>query len=146
MKKLVIFAVLCLCFAANAQGKCQYSDDDIDVEDGRIVLVSTGKPVNGVVCTYHDNGKTEYEGTVKNGKLEGVLKLYYESGKLEAEIPYKNNKREGYGQRYNGNGVVWSKVLYRNDEAVSGACANGRTFTNDDLADWEDDWDDIDCD
>ena len=51
--------------------------------------------------------------------------------------PYKNGKLEGYSQVYNKNGRLWGKILYRNDKIVSGACADGRVWTNAELTNWQ---------
>ena len=113
MKKAAIFIVLCLCFAgiANAQN-CQYTEDkDVYENKGKIFLASTKQPVNGVVCSYHSNGKIRDETPFKNGLQEGITKCYYESGKLEYEDPYKNDKREGIAKSYYESGKLKYETL-----------------------------------
>jgi len=177
MRKLIIFAVSCLCCAnaVNAQERCQYKAAEIDEASGTVK--STGQPVNGVVCSYDDNlvimempfkdgkkegiqkwyhengnlrletpykdnkqegfarhyyesGKLWWETPYKDGKVEGVERWYYESGPLQEEFSFKNGKQDGYRQIYTESGRLLMKLLYRNDRPVSGACGDGRAFTN----------------
>ena len=145
----------------NKNRKCQYKDDEADKVDEIVILRSTGQPVNGVVCIYHDNGNVAIEVPCKDGKQDGIVKSYYESGKLKGEIPYKDGKEDGIVKSYyesgklqveatykdgkedgirawySESGRLWRKILYKNDEPVSGACGDGRALTNAELANWQ---------
>jgi len=163
MKKLIMFVVLCLCFVnvANAQtGICQYKETDIESLNGRMVLKSTKRPINGVICSYYTSGKLLNEFPHKDGKregvrrvyyesgklmgetpykddkVEGVLRVYFETGKLNIETPYKNHKREGYERIYYVTGQLRAQILYKNDEPISGACGDRGALTNAELTNW----------
>ena len=50
---------------------------------------------NGVITTFHANGKKHKEETYKNGKLDGLVISYHDNGQLDSEGTYKNGKAEG---------------------------------------------------
>lgn len=92
MKKSIMFAVLYLCFVnvMYAQGeRCQYKYADLDFVNGKMIVISTGLPVYGLVCSYHTNGNILNEIPYKDGKIEGIEKFYDVSGKLEKETLHK---------------------------------------------------------
>jgi len=115
VKKLMIFAVLCLCFAnfVNAQGRRQYKD--VDIVNGKTVVRSTGQLVNGAVCFYGSNGNIMFETLYKDGEEEGV-RYYYKSGKLKNETPYKNGRQEGIEKWYYENGRLQREIPYKDDK------------------------------
>lgn len=48
----------------------------------------------------YDNGKIQYEGTIKNGKIDGACKTYFESGNLESNVNYNDGKVFGKATFY----------------------------------------------
>ena len=84
--------------------------------DEKVVLKSNKQPVNGVVCSYHNNGNIKSEVTYKDGKREGLLRTYYKSGKLFGEAYAKDNKLEGIVKNYYESGKIKTEVTYENDK------------------------------
>ena len=96
---------------------------DIDVElyynsydDEILVLKSTKEPVNGIVCSYYNNGNVSVEYPYKDGKKEGVQRSYYESGRLESEAHYNNDKVEGIVNLYYESGKLQGGVHYKGNK------------------------------
>ena len=47
---------------------------------------------NGVVETYHDNGKLKSRTNYKDGKVEGLRETWNENGQLMSRANYKDGK------------------------------------------------------
>lgn len=48
----------------------------------------------------YDNGKMQYEGDIKNGKLDGECKTYFESGNMESSVNYNDGRVFGKATFY----------------------------------------------
>ena len=90
LKKLMILAVVCLCFAnaLYAQERCQYKYSDIYIANERMVILSTGQPVTGLVCSYYKNGYVFAETSYKDGIIVNE-RFYQENEKAEFSTPLK---------------------------------------------------------
>jgi len=93
-------------------GRCQYKYDDVVGANGKMVLLSTKQPVNGVVCIIIDAAIVS-EAPYKNGKMEGIQKFYNLNGTLESEFSYKNGIQEGIGRMYYESGKLMGAVIFR---------------------------------
>ncbi len=63
-----------------------------DVYGELILKVIHTNGSDGSFETYHENGKIEYKGIVKNGKRDGIMEVYDENGEYEGEVIYKNGE------------------------------------------------------
>ena len=77
---------------------------------------SKGKK-NGIVKTYHDNGKLKTSINYVDGVKDGQSYLYFEDGEtILLELPYVKGKREGVSKKYYENGKLYTETSYQNNE------------------------------
>lgn len=144
MKKILLIITLILSFTtlSFAKGK----DEIKYLEDGSIIIkwydnsgvLESEKhyKLDGISKYYYKSGALKFETPYKNGITEGVAKDYYETGEVMTNIPYKNDKQEGTAKRFNKNGKLLAEVTLKENKAISGKCANGRKWTNEELKSW----------
>lgn len=77
---------------------------------------------DGSFKTEFEEGKTKYEGIIKDGKIEGTLKTYYSSGKLESSVNYRNGKVTGKAIFYydNDDNNAKAEMVFNDDEQIQG--------------------------
>ncbi len=107
MKKIVIFAFICLLFACNNRkisevknnqtGQLLIQYEYITSENGSFLK-------DGYYKKWHKNGQLETFGNYKNNKREGKWQSYFENGNLKEEINLKNGMIEGLVILFYGNG------------------------------------------
>ena len=78
-----------------------------------------GKPINGIVKQYYENGNIWREMTIKNGRENGVEREYYESGQLHVVADVIDGKTHGLSKLYNENGQLNMELVWDNGEVVS---------------------------
>jgi hypothetical protein len=76
---------------------------------------ASGKKKNGLVKSYHSDGKLYSAITYKNGVRDGVSYAYYPNGQVNLELTYANGKRTGQAKRYYENGKLYQTTEYKED-------------------------------
>jgi len=66
-------------------------------------------PPNGERKYYHDNGKLQMTGTVKNCLWDGLVKTFYETEELESIANYKAGQRQGLTEYFTKDSIKWRK-------------------------------------
>jgi antitoxin component YwqK of YwqJK toxin-antitoxin module len=94
-------------------------------ENGKMVFAKSWKPDgsscdvtqaidgNGVVQTYHPNGKQEWRAFFKNGFEDGLGTWWYENGQKKVEVNYKDGKKDGLGTWWYENGEKQSESHWK---------------------------------
>jgi MORN repeat variant len=75
---------------------------------------------HGVSYAYYPNGQVNLELTYTNGKREGQSKRYYENGKLFQTSEYKNDLLHGWQKKYKEGGSIGSELRFEKDEPCLG--------------------------
>jgi antitoxin component YwqK of YwqJK toxin-antitoxin module len=70
----------------------------------------------------YESGKTKYEGTITDEKIDGVCKTYYESGNLKSSINYNDGKVFGKATFYYDNDEQQKKteITFNEKEQIHG--------------------------
>ncbi len=102
-------------------------------------ILKYGEQGGRTVRDYYESGTLKREENYKDLNQEeiGIITWYYESGVLSQVGNYKNGKQEGITKKYYKSGKLFAEINYKNDEPVSGKCANGRTWNNAELSNWD---------
>lgn len=99
MKKLLLISsAVFFSFCAQAQIKQQQFD--------------TSNLPDGPFVAYYENGQTQVEGAILNGKWEGKNTYYYQDGKVESIGFYHNGLPEGPWESYYDSGTPEKKGTY----------------------------------
>lgn len=69
---------------------------------------------NGVITTFHANGKKHKEETYKNGKAEGLHTFWDEYGHKTADMNLKNGKLNGLTTFWDEDGHKINEVTFKN--------------------------------
>lgn len=64
-------------------------------------------PANGERKYYHDNGKLQTIGTVKDCLWDGLAKTFYDTGELESIANYKAGQRHGLTEYFTKDSIKW---------------------------------------
>ena len=120
MKKYLLLFVLLLTACKSVQPDYVLNNDvfcDGLFETNQMVtcLDAGGKPVNGLIHGYFDDGNKSAELTVENGIPTGVVKLYHSNKKLKQETKWKNGAKNGWHKVYHENGRLHIKVRFENN-------------------------------
>lgn len=105
------------------------------------ITFKNGK-IDGVVRSFHENGKLQSqrfwkegkghgefkvysetgqlleEGAFKNGQMDSVWKKYFESGKLKAEMSYTEGKLNGVVKEYDETGKLKLQATYKEGKKI----------------------------
>ena len=68
-----------------------------------------GKPSDGFLKSYYDNGKLRYKAFFKNGLEEGVVQTFHPNGKVAYEVNYIKGVVQGEIKQYDSNGDLIKK-------------------------------------
>lgn len=144
MKKIILIISLILSFTtlsfAKGKNEIKYLEDNSIVikwyDNNGVVESESYYKLDGISKYYYKSGALKFETPYKNGVADGIAKDYYENGALMTNIPYKNNNQEGIAKRYDKNGKIWAELTLKENKAISGKCANGRKWTNEELKSW----------
>jgi hypothetical protein len=111
MKKLywLPFFLLLGCFT-NPKEKAKHSINPSDS-----TVDASGKKKNGLVKSYHSDGKIFSAINYKDGVKHGVSYSYYANGQINLELTYDNGKRTGQSKRYYENGKLYQTTEYANN-------------------------------
>ena len=94
-------------------------DDETLIEEGGLKYHPETKELySGDVFKNYLGGKTEYEGSYKNGKQDGKWTYWWENGQKGAEETYKDGKEEGLWTEWHENGQKWIEATYKDGERV----------------------------
>ncbi|MFH0866304.1 MAG: DUF3352 domain-containing protein [Bacteroidota bacterium] len=93
--------------------------DDILKKDGDFEVKFENLPT---LPTGQAGGKTQYEGSVKDGKIDGICKTYYESGNLESSVNYNDGKVSGKATFYydNDEQQMKAELTFNDEEQIHG--------------------------
>ncbi len=89
----------------------------VDVDNaGGCVFHYQGKPFNGIIESFYDNGNRMDEAEYTDGHVGGVQREYFENGKLRLEYYMYFAKPEGDWKEWDENGtltrhIVWEKGI-----------------------------------
>jgi antitoxin component YwqK of YwqJK toxin-antitoxin module len=102
--------------AGDGYGKVYDEDDDYDDDEENDEDIRAGKIRERVKREYHDKDKTKIRAEIpyKNGRIDGMLKTYHKNGKAESETVYKNGKENGMQREYYKDGALKSERVYKN--------------------------------
>lgn len=111
MKKLYWLPLFLLigCFT-NPKEKAKNSTNPNDS-----TLDASGKKKNGLVKSYHSDGKIFSAITYKDGVKDGISYAYFPNGQVNLELTYSNGKRVGQSKRYYENGKLYQTTEYANN-------------------------------
>jgi MORN repeat variant len=70
---------------------------------------------NGLVKSYHSDGKLYSVVSYKDGVKDGVSLAYYPNGQVSLELPYANGKRVGQSKRFYESGKLYQTTEYKDD-------------------------------
>ena len=102
MKNHLIISLLIILF-----GCSKPIDDDLLIDkDGLKYHPETKELYSGKVFKNHMGGKTEFEGSYKDGKREGKWTKWYKNGLKEYECTYKDGKQVAKLSAKEGGGVL----------------------------------------
>lgn len=90
--------------------------------------------LEGESVYFDESGNITTKMNFRKGKLEGEY-VKYENGLVKERSYYSNDVREGKSVLYE-HGDLWATIQYRNGAAVSGICADGRSFTEAEIFNW----------
>ena len=116
-------------------------DETLIEEDGLVYHPDTKELYSGDVFKNYLGGKTQYEGSYKDGKQDGLYTewhengqkwieatykdgelieetWYYENGQKKREVSYKDGKEEGLWTEWHENGQKWIEATYKDGERV----------------------------
>ena len=152
MKRLLLIAILLIVGCSKP-----INDETLIEKDGLKYHPDTKELYSGKVFKNRMGGKTEFEGSYKDGKREGKWTEWYKNGLKEKEVTYKDGKIDGLltswyedGQKrleatykdgkLNGKWISWyengqkkQEATYKYWELISEKC-------------WDEDGNEIDCD
>ncbi len=77
-----------------------------------------GKPLDGVVVKYYDDGKKWHETSYRNGIKHGTYRAYWKNGNLQYEGEYEYGKKEGLYRQWWDNGQLKVEIVYQNDKLL----------------------------
>jgi len=90
-------------------------DDETLIEEGGLKYhPETMELYSGDVFKYYLGGKTEYEGSYKDGKQDGKWTSWYENRQKKGEEIYKDGKQEGLLTGWHKNGQKEREGTYKN--------------------------------
>jgi hypothetical protein len=76
---------------------------------------ASGKKKNGLIKSYHSDGKLYSAVTYKDGIKDGISYAYYPNGQVNLELTYANGKRTGQSKRYYENGKLYQTTEYKDN-------------------------------
>ena len=95
-------------------------NEEILIEKGGLKYHPDTKELySGKVFKNRMGGKTEFEGSYKDGKREGKWTEWYKNGLKEYECTYKDGKRDGLLTFWFENGQKKSEVTFKDGELIS---------------------------
>jgi len=92
------------------------NDEALIEEDGLKYHPDTKELYSGDVFKNYLGGKTEYEGSYKNGKQDGKWTYWHENGQKSGEVTYKDGKRDGLHTSWHDNGQKSGEVTWKDGE------------------------------
>jgi hypothetical protein len=106
--------------------KCVYYENNSEIavdyyDHQRHLTKREGRIPDGVVKSYHRNGRVLSEVTFKDNMWNGVARVYNEKGVLRKEINFQNDKKQGPAKVYYSNGLI-AKALNFRDNVLQGKC------------------------
>ena len=102
------------------------NDEALIEEDGLKYHPDTKELYSGDVFKNYLGGKTEYEGSYKNGKQDGKWTYWWENGQKGAEETYKDGKEEGLWTVWYENGQKKQEGTYKDGKKSKLKCWNER--------------------
>lgn len=120
MKKYLLLFVLLLTACKSVQpdyvlNRDVFCDGLFETNQMVTCLDAGGKPVNGLIYGYFEDGEKSVELRVENGVPTDVVKFYYSNKKLKQETKWKNGARNGWHKVYHENGRLHIKVRFENN-------------------------------
>ena len=89
-------------------------DDETLIEEGGLKYhPETMELYSGDVFKNYLGGKTEYEGSYKDGKQDGKWTSWYENGQKKGEGIYKDGKEDGKWTSWYENGQKKGEEIYK---------------------------------
>ena len=96
-------------------------DDETLIEEGGLKYHPETKELySGDVFKNYLGGKTEYEGSYKNGKQDGKWTYWWENGQKGAEETYKNGEFDGKSTSWHENGQKMMEGNWKNGKPWDG--------------------------
>ena len=92
-------------------------------ENGQISVrgvMENGKPIDGPLRFYFDNGSLETINTYKGGQIDGPYEDYYRTGEIKTRLSVKNGKPDGLQEKFYKNGNEES-VYFVTDGVFNGS-------------------------
>ena len=90
----------------------------LEIRDWVLYTKDTNEPYTGAVFRLYENGKKNFEGHYKDGKVDGKATFYYINGGIMKEAHYKDRKKDGKWTYYHINGKIKKVEEYKDGELV----------------------------
>lgn len=91
----------------------------VDVDNaGGPVYHYHGKPFNGIIESFYDNGNLMDEAEFTDGHIGGVQREYYENGQMKSECYQYFAKPEGDWKDWDENGILINHSIWKEGERV----------------------------
>ena len=118
MKKtlLIITAVMLVVGCSNKPEKEYINAEKLNEEDGLMYHPDTKELYSGDVFKNYLGGKTEFEGSYKDGIKDGLYTGWYESGQKEFEGTYKNGEKDGKWTKWYEDGRKEHEKTYKDGD------------------------------
>ena len=73
---------------------------------------------DGKWTRWHENGQKWYEGTFKDGILDGLHTTWYENGQKKEEVTFKDGELGGLETWWYENGQKWIEITYKDGKEI----------------------------
>lgn len=107
---IILFFVSCSGYKEKTSERTYFANGNIKEEITKITAE------NYSINKYHENGKLEFSGILKNELLNGMATIYYSSGGLKEKLEYDKGILCGKRELYNENENLEQVIYYFNGE------------------------------
>ncbi|NTW31271.1 MAG: hypothetical protein HGB12_01325 [Bacteroidetes bacterium] len=114
---LIVIAFLGLSLASCSSKKTDFSK--LQERNGVIFLINSDKPFTGIVVNFN-NGKLEFEGSIKGGLRDGTWTYYFPNGQKNFEGVFKDGVKEGKWSFWKENGQEDEFEMYKYGKLING--------------------------
>jgi antitoxin component YwqK of YwqJK toxin-antitoxin module len=91
----------------------------VDVDNaGGCVFNYQGKPFNGIIQAFYDNGNLYDEAEYTDGHIGGVQREYYENGQMKDEVILRFAKPEGDWRGWDEQGNLLYHSIWKEGEMI----------------------------
>lgn len=92
----------------NNDSPIELTRDRLDLQEGVLVVKSTGQVFDGVLVEYFPDDTLHSAVEIRSGQAEGLTRGWYESGQIEVEETFVSGVSHGTRKRWHANGQLKS--------------------------------------